>query len=92
MHCNGRFDMQDKFVSKHGKTQHQLWVELCELLSRHAAEIQTVKAEPIIRAGIARFSDMVGRLWVSLAEYHTRRGHFGKVCSRSTLTREIVIL
>jgi pre-mRNA-splicing factor SYF1 len=72
-------------VSKHGKTQHQLWVELCELLSKHASDIQTVKAEPIIRAGIARFSDMVGRLWVSLAEYHTRRGHFGKVCVRTVL-------
>lgn len=71
---------QDKFVSKFGKTQHQLWVELCELLSRHAAEISSVKAEPIIRAGIARFSDMVGRLWVSLAEHFTRRGLFGKVC------------
>lgn len=70
---------QDKFVSKFGKTQHQLWVELCELLSRHAAEITSVKAEPIIRAGIARFSDMVGRLWVSLAEHFTRRGLFGKV-------------
>eukprot|EP00123_Amoebidium_parasiticum_P017227 comp23760_c1_seq1/m.41135 comp23760_c1_seq1/g.41135 ORF comp23760_c1_seq1/g.41135 comp23760_c1_seq1/m.41135 type:complete len:846 (-) comp23760_c1_seq1:271-2808(-) len=68
----------DKFVSKKGKSQHQLWTELCEMISKHATDVTTVKAEPIIRAGIKRFSDMVGRLWVALADYFIRQGHFGK--------------
>ncbi|KNC76167.1 hypothetical protein SARC_11321 [Sphaeroforma arctica JP610] len=68
----------EKFVSKKGKTAHQLWTEMCELLSKHGAEISAVRVDPIIRAGIARYTDMVGRLWVSLAEYYTRMGEFGK--------------
>eukprot|EP01134_Creolimax_fragrantissima_P005435 CFRG5435T1 len=68
----------EKFVSKKGKTSHQLWTEMCELLSKHGSDITSVRVDPIIRAGIARYTDMVGRLWVSLAEYYTRMGQFGK--------------
>ena len=30
----------------------------------------------ILRSGIQRFTDMVGKLWCSLADFHIRQGHF----------------
>ena len=32
--------------------------------------------DAILRSGIRRFSDEVGRLWTSLADYYIRRGLF----------------
>jgi pre-mRNA-splicing factor SYF1 len=68
----------DHFASKRGKTPHQFWTELCELLSTNAAHITSLKAEPIIRSGLVRFTDMVGHLWVALAEHFTRLKLFEK--------------
>ncbi|KAI3879333.1 hypothetical protein MKX03_031802 [Papaver bracteatum] len=68
----------DKFCSIKGKTKHQLWLELCELLTRHATEVAGLNVEAIIRDGIGKFTDEVGRLWTSLADYYIRRGVFEK--------------
>ncbi|KAI3923984.1 hypothetical protein MKW92_021204 [Papaver armeniacum] len=68
----------DKFCSIKGKTKHQLWLELCELLTRHATEVSGLNVEAIIRDGIGKFTDEVGRLWTSLADYYIRRGVFEK--------------
>ena len=38
-----------------------------------------MKVDPIIRGGIRRFTDMIGQLWCSLADYYIRAGHFEKV-------------
>ncbi|XP_058749786.1 uncharacterized protein LOC131622761 [Vicia villosa] len=64
----------DKFYSIKGKTKHRLWLELCDLLTRHANEVSGLNVDAIIRAGIRKFSDEVGPLWTSLAEYYIRRG------------------
>ncbi|XP_058768920.1 uncharacterized protein LOC131642717 [Vicia villosa] len=64
----------DKFYSIKGKTKHRLWLELCDLLTRHANEVSGLNVDAIIRAGIKKFSDEVGPLWTSLAEYYIRRG------------------
>ncbi|KAL5096600.1 hypothetical protein RYX36_000927 [Vicia faba] len=64
----------DKFYSIKGKTKHRLWLELCDLLTRHANEVSGLNVDAIIRGGIRKFSDEVGRLWTSLAEYYIRRG------------------
>ncbi|CAI9087648.1 OLC1v1021777C1 [Oldenlandia corymbosa var. corymbosa] len=68
----------DKFYSIKGKTKHQLWLELCDLLTQHAAEISGLNVDAIIRGGIRKFTDEVGRLWAALAEYYVRRGLFEK--------------
>ncbi|KAJ4810460.1 Pre-mRNA-splicing factor SYF1 [Rhynchospora pubera] len=68
----------DAFYSIKGKTKHQLWLELCDLLTKHATEILGLKADPIIRGGICKFTDEVGRLWISLADYYVRRGSYEK--------------
>ena len=64
------------FVSQKGRTKHDLWMQLCNLLSRHPDKVQGLKAEPIIRSGLRQFSDEVGRLWCALADYYIRLGHF----------------
>uniref|UniRef100_A0A2C9U5L4 Suppressor of forked domain-containing protein n=1 Tax=Manihot esculenta TaxID=3983 RepID=A0A2C9U5L4_MANES len=68
----------DQFYSMKGKTKHTLWVELCDLLTRHAKEVSGLNVDAIIRGGIRKFTDEVGRLWTSLADYYIRRGLFEK--------------
>ncbi|KAM3927342.1 pre-mRNA-splicing factor SYF1 [Leptodactylus fuscus] len=69
---------QDDFVSKEGKSNYQLWQELCTLLSQNPSSIRSLDSAAIIRGGLTRFTDQRGKLWCALAEYHTRSGHFEK--------------
>ncbi|KAF5185965.1 Pre-mrna-splicing factor syf1 [Thalictrum thalictroides] len=68
----------NQFYSIKGKTKHQLWLELCDLLTSHSTEVSGLKVDAIIRGGIRKFTDEVGRLWTSLADYYIRRGLFEK--------------
>ncbi|XP_059656535.1 uncharacterized protein LOC132303334 [Cornus florida] len=63
----------DRFYSIKGKTKHRLWLELCDLLTQHAKEVSGLNVDAIIRGGIKKFTDEVGRLWTSLADYYIRR-------------------
>eukprot|EP01104_Vermistella_antarctica_P005748 TRINITY_DN162_c0_g1_i1.p1 TRINITY_DN162_c0_g1~~TRINITY_DN162_c0_g1_i1.p1 ORF type:complete len:867 (-),score=301.55 TRINITY_DN162_c0_g1_i1:137-2737(-) len=76
--CLGKMVNDDKFVSMKGKSKHQLWLQLCDIMSKHPDAVQDMKVEAIIRGGIARFSDEVGRLWTSLANYYIRLAQFEK--------------
>lgn len=67
-----------KYVSPKGTSHHQLWNKLCELLSKHPKEITGIKTEDIIREGVRRFTNEVGRMWVALAEYFIRLANFDK--------------
>ncbi|CAA6661813.1 unnamed protein product [Spirodela intermedia] len=68
----------DEFTSIKGKTKHKLWLELCDLLTKHATDVSGLKVDAIIRGGIRKFTDEVGRLWTSLADYYVRRGLYEK--------------
>ncbi|KAL3832933.1 hypothetical protein ACJIZ3_007669 [Penstemon smallii] len=68
----------DQFYSIKGKTKHRLWLELCDMLTQHAREISGLNVDAIIRGGIRKFTDEVGRLWTSLADYYIRRGLYEK--------------
>lgn len=68
----------DSFHSIKGKTKHQLWLELCDLLTHHAKEISGINVDGIIRGGIRKYTNEIGRLWTSLADYYVRRGLFEK--------------
>ncbi|KAJ7530801.1 hypothetical protein O6H91_14G019800 [Diphasiastrum complanatum] len=68
----------EDFQSLKGKTRHQLWLELCNLLTKHASDVSGLNVDAIIRGGIRHFTDEVGRLWTSLADYYIRRGLFEK--------------
>lgn len=66
----------EDFVSREGKSKHEIWLQLCGLLSKHPHAVAGMRAEAIIRAGIRKFTDETGKLWTSLADYHTRLGAF----------------
>jgi pre-mRNA-splicing factor SYF1 len=68
----------ESFRSLEGKSRHALWLELCDLITKHPDEVaeQGLRVDAILRSGIRRYSDEVGRLWTSLADYYTRRGLF----------------
>lgn len=68
----------EDFSSMEGKTRHQLWMDLCDLVSKHPADIKSLKIESIIRSGIRQFTDEVGRLWISLGDHFIRLGQFEK--------------
>ena len=61
----------DNFQSLAGKSKHQMWLELCDVITKHPSEVTAVDVDSILRSGIRRFSDEVGRLWTSLADYYT---------------------
>lgn len=66
----------EDFVSKHGKPKHQLWNELCELMSKNPDKVSSLKVDAIIRDGLHRFTDQVGHFWNCLADYYIRSGLF----------------
>ncbi|PNF27656.1 hypothetical protein B7P43_G15399, partial [Cryptotermes secundus] len=69
---------KEDFVSKHGKSNHQLWNELCELISKNPGKVRSLNVDTIIRGGLRRYPDQVGHLWNSLADYYVRSGLFEK--------------
>lgn len=66
----------ENFVSQHGKSKHQLWNELCELISKNPEEVRSLNVDAIIRGGLRRYTDQLGHLWNSLANYYVRSGLF----------------
>jgi pre-mRNA-splicing factor SYF1 len=66
----------EHFVSKYGKSNHQLWNELCELISKNPQKITSLNVDAIIRSGLRRYTDQLGHLWNSLADYYVRSGLF----------------
>lgn len=46
---------KDSFVSKTGKSNHQLWNELCELNSKNPKQIKSLNVDAIIRGGLRRW-------------------------------------
>ena len=50
----------DTFVSLEGKSKHQLWLELCDIITRHPRDVTALKVDAILRSGIRKFTDEVG--------------------------------
>lgn len=69
----------DHYISPTGVTKHQMWMQLCDICSAYPEEVSSsLKVDCIIRSGIARFSDEVGKLWTKLADYYICMGQFEK--------------
>ncbi|XP_076360546.1 pre-mRNA-splicing factor SYF1 fand [Tachypleus tridentatus] len=66
----------EDFVSKEGKSKHQMWNELCDLISKNPDKVHSLKVDSIIRGGLQRYTDQLGKLWNSLADYYIRSGNF----------------
>ncbi|XP_023241197.1 pre-mRNA-splicing factor SYF1-like [Centruroides sculpturatus] len=67
---------KEDFVSRDGKSKYQLWNELCNLISKNPDKVRSLKVDAIIRGGLRRYTDQLGQLWNSLADYYTRSGLF----------------
>ena len=72
-----------KFRSKKTKSPFNLWSEMLDLIVDHAKEVETgessgIDVERIVRSGIQKFSDQVGKLWADLATYWITKGNFEK--------------
>ncbi len=72
-----------RFRSVHGKTLHDLWMDLANLIVSHAeeaseAERNGLNVEAIMRQGTKRFSDECGNLWCLLAQYYIKLGSFDR--------------
>lgn len=70
------------FSSIQGRTLHDIWIQLCDLIVKYPAKAASLgpnklDVEGVLRAGLKRFSDETGRLWCALAEYHIKLGRFG---------------
>ena len=68
----------DSFQSLAGKSKHAMWLELCDVVTKHPNEVSGMDVDAILRGGIATFTNEVGRLWTALADYYIRRGLFEK--------------
>lgn len=53
----------DSFRSLEGKTKHQMWLELCDVITKHPKEVMGMKVDAIIRGGIRKFTDDVSCAW-----------------------------
>ena len=49
----------DTFRSLEGKSKHQLWLELCNMITKHPKEVSGMKVDAILRGGIRKFTDEV---------------------------------
>lgn len=67
---------RESFVSTKGKSRHKLWMELCELVTKHPGEVKRLRVEPIIRSGLRTFTDEAGHLWCALADFFIRQALF----------------
>ena len=47
----------DTFRSLEGKSKHQLWLELCDMITKHPKEVSGMKVDAILRGGIRKFTD-----------------------------------
>jgi hypothetical protein len=65
----------DTFRSIEGKSKHQLWLELCDLITKHPADVlkEGIDVDAILRGGIRKYKDEVrlefwssAGLWVGL--------------------------
>ena len=68
----------ENFVSKKNRSNHALWHDLCVLISKNPDKVHSFNVENIIRGGLKRFTDQLGQLWCSLADYYTRSGLFDR--------------
>ena len=56
----------DTFRSLEGKSKHQLWLELCDIITRHPDLVRGMKVDAILRSGIRKFTDEVSPLSLPL--------------------------
>ena len=68
----------DMFYSKKNRTQYNYWMFLCQIIEKFPEIAKKFNVENIIRHGINKYSEEIGRLWVALANYFIKIKQFNK--------------
>jgi pre-mRNA-splicing factor SYF1 len=68
----------DLFFSRKNKTKFDYWMLICDIISKYPDKVKHLDCESIIRHGLNKYTDEVGRLWVSLCNFYIRQGLFDK--------------
>jgi pre-mRNA-splicing factor SYF1 len=65
------------FISQKDKSEFQIWLEFCEFISKNPDRVPKELNSPVIlKQAIARYQDEAGKLWIMLADFHTRSGNW----------------
>jgi pre-mRNA-splicing factor SYF1 len=68
----------DMFYSKRKRSKFDYWIIMCDIISKYPDEVANIDCEKIIRYGLNKYTDEVGRLWVALCNFYIRQGLFEK--------------
>ena len=74
----------ENFFSKENKSQYYYWIMICQIINNYPELINANKNEKniivnkLIRHGIKKYTDEVGNLWVTLANYYIKIGFIDK--------------
>ena len=70
----------ENFYSKENKSQYYYWILLCQIINNYPEDLNFSKynkdlnVDKVIRHGINKYTDEVGNLWVTLANYYIKIG------------------
>ena len=71
---------EENFYSKENKSQYYYWILLCQIINNYPEDLNLGKynkdlnVDKVIRHGIKKYTDEVGNLWVTLANYYIKIG------------------
>ena len=65
----------DGFRSLEGKSKHQLWLELCDVVTKHPDDVRALDVAAIIRAGIRKFTNEARTTLLPFSEVPFDGGH-----------------
>jgi pre-mRNA-splicing factor SYF1 len=70
--------INDEMFYSNDKSKFDYWIDMCEIISKQPDEVNEIDCESIIRYGLNKYTDEVGRLWVALCNFYIRQGLFEK--------------
>ena len=71
---------EENFYSKENKSQYYYWILLCQIINNYPEDLnlgkynKDINVDKVIRHGIKKYTDEVGNLWVTLANYYIKIG------------------
>ena len=74
----------ENFFSKENKSQYYYWIMICQIINNYPELInankneKNINVDKLIRHGIKKYTDEVGNLWVTLANYYIKIGYIDK--------------
>jgi len=70
----------ENFYSKENKSQYYYWIMICQIINNYPEYLDITKynkeltVDKLIRHGIKKYTDEIGNLWVTLANYYIKIG------------------